>query len=184
MKPVGARVNHWPPILGLFSSMVVTLAYLRRNRAQAELAEAFGFSQSTISRAITGLTPLLKSATGLGERNLGLSTDPSRARRARLPACAQHGVVDPQASRHRPRSTAPLRLLPAPASLPDLHLRRQDRLDGLLHEYAQPHDIHDHSAPTGPHGLVHQAATSTSPQISGAPSLTKSARCFGQALDR
>ena len=52
-------VNHWPPILGLFNSMVVTLAYLRRNRAQAELAEAFGVSQSTISRAITGLTPVL-----------------------------------------------------------------------------------------------------------------------------
>ena len=32
-----ADVNHWPPILGLFNSMVVTLAYLRRNRAQAEL---------------------------------------------------------------------------------------------------------------------------------------------------
>jgi hypothetical protein len=54
-----ADVNHWPPILGLFNSMVVTLAYLRRNRAQAELAEAFGVSQSTISRAITGLTPVL-----------------------------------------------------------------------------------------------------------------------------
>jgi hypothetical protein len=54
-----ADVNHWPPILGLFNSMVVTLAYLRRNRAQAELAETFGVSQSTISRAITGLTPVL-----------------------------------------------------------------------------------------------------------------------------
>lgn len=52
-----ADVNHWPPILGLFNSMVVTLAYLRRNRAQAELAEAFGVSQSTISRAITGPSP-------------------------------------------------------------------------------------------------------------------------------
>ncbi len=49
----------WPPILGLFNSIVVTLAYLRRNRAQAELAEAFGVSQSTISRAVTALTPVL-----------------------------------------------------------------------------------------------------------------------------
>ena len=32
---------------------------LRRNRVQAELAEAFGVSQSTISRAITTLTPIL-----------------------------------------------------------------------------------------------------------------------------
>jgi DDE superfamily endonuclease/Helix-turn-helix of DDE superfamily endonuclease len=52
-------VNHWPPILGLFKSVVVTLTYLRRNRVQAELAEAFGVSQPTISRAVTGLTPLL-----------------------------------------------------------------------------------------------------------------------------
>ena len=32
----------WPPILGLFDAIVVTLTYLRRNRVQAELAEAFG----------------------------------------------------------------------------------------------------------------------------------------------
>ena len=49
----------WPPILGLFKSIVVTLTYLRRNRVQAELAESFAVSQSTISRAIAGLTPVL-----------------------------------------------------------------------------------------------------------------------------
>jgi hypothetical protein len=49
----------WPPILGLFRSVVVTLTYLRRNRAQAEIAEAHDVSQSTISRAITALTPVL-----------------------------------------------------------------------------------------------------------------------------
>ena len=27
----------WPPILGLFMSVVVTLTYLRRNRIQAEI---------------------------------------------------------------------------------------------------------------------------------------------------
>jgi hypothetical protein len=53
------NVNHWPPILGLFKSVVVALTYLRRNRVQAELAEYFGVSQPTISRAITGLTPVL-----------------------------------------------------------------------------------------------------------------------------
>ena len=53
------NVIHWPPILGLFKSVVVALTYLRRNRVQTELAEYFGVSQSTISRAITGLTPLL-----------------------------------------------------------------------------------------------------------------------------
>jgi hypothetical protein len=49
----------WPPILGLYKSVVVALTYLRRNRVQAEIAEAFEVSQSTISRAVTGLTPLL-----------------------------------------------------------------------------------------------------------------------------
>ncbi|GLW95912.1 hypothetical protein Aglo03_67280 [Actinokineospora globicatena] len=45
----------------MFTSLVVTLTYLRRNRVQAELAETFGVSQSTISRAITAMTPLLGS---------------------------------------------------------------------------------------------------------------------------
>jgi DDE superfamily endonuclease/Helix-turn-helix of DDE superfamily endonuclease len=53
-------VNHWPPILGLYRSMVIALAYLRRNRVQAELAEEYGVSQPTISRAIAGIIPLLE----------------------------------------------------------------------------------------------------------------------------
>ena len=48
-----------PPILGLFRSVAVTLTYLRRNRTQADLAETFGVSQPTISRAVSALTPLL-----------------------------------------------------------------------------------------------------------------------------
>ena len=52
-------INHWPPILGLFKSVTVALTYMRRNHVQAELAEYFGVSQSTISRAITGLTPII-----------------------------------------------------------------------------------------------------------------------------
>ena len=55
------KESPWPPILGLFKSIVVTLTYLRRNRIQAELAETYDVSQSTISRAITALTPLLGS---------------------------------------------------------------------------------------------------------------------------
>jgi len=51
--------NVFPPILGLFKSVVVTLTYLRRNRVQAEIGEAFGVSQSTISRAVCGLSPVL-----------------------------------------------------------------------------------------------------------------------------
>lgn len=49
----------WPPKLGLFRAVAVTLTYLRRNRVQVDLAETFGVSQSTISRAITALTPAL-----------------------------------------------------------------------------------------------------------------------------
>jgi hypothetical protein len=49
----------YPPILSLFKSVVVTLTYLRRNHVQQELAEYYGVSQSTISRAITAITPEL-----------------------------------------------------------------------------------------------------------------------------
>ena len=48
-------INHWPPVLGLFKSVVVALTYMRRNHVQAELAEYFGVSQPTISRAVTGM---------------------------------------------------------------------------------------------------------------------------------
>jgi DDE superfamily endonuclease/Helix-turn-helix of DDE superfamily endonuclease len=54
--------NVWPPILGLFKSVVVTLTYLRRNRVQQELAETYGVSQATISRAIAAVTPALAGA--------------------------------------------------------------------------------------------------------------------------
>jgi hypothetical protein len=49
----------WPPILGLYNSVVVTLTYLRRNRVQAEIGEMFNVSQPTISRAINALTTVL-----------------------------------------------------------------------------------------------------------------------------
>ena len=49
----------WPPIVGLCKSVVIALTYMRRNRVQVELAETYDVSQSTISRAITGITPLL-----------------------------------------------------------------------------------------------------------------------------
>jgi hypothetical protein len=56
------RMRKWPPILGLHDAVVVTLTYLRRNRVQAEIAEDYGVSQSTISRAISAITPLLVKA--------------------------------------------------------------------------------------------------------------------------
>ena len=55
-------MRRWPPILGLRNAVVVTLTYLRRNRVQAEIAEACGVSQPTISRAISAVTPLLIKA--------------------------------------------------------------------------------------------------------------------------
>jgi hypothetical protein len=52
----------WPPILGLCNSVIVTLTYMRRYRVQAEIAESYGVSQPTISRAVAALTPLLGKA--------------------------------------------------------------------------------------------------------------------------
>lgn len=49
----------WPPSLGLRRAVCVTMTYLRRNRVQQELAETFGTSQPTISRATTTITPLI-----------------------------------------------------------------------------------------------------------------------------
>ncbi len=49
----------YPPVLGLFKSVAVTLTYLRRNHVQQELAEYYEVSQSTTSRAITAITPVL-----------------------------------------------------------------------------------------------------------------------------
>jgi hypothetical protein len=56
---VGGR-HHCPPVLGLFNSVAIALTYLRHNRVQAELAETYRVSQSTISRAATRLTPLIE----------------------------------------------------------------------------------------------------------------------------
>lgn len=46
----------YPPVLGLFASVAVTLIYLRRNHVQQELAEYYGVSQLTASRVITAIT--------------------------------------------------------------------------------------------------------------------------------
>jgi DDE superfamily endonuclease/Helix-turn-helix of DDE superfamily endonuclease len=59
IKP-GMRIC--PPILGLRESITVTLKYLRRNRVQADIAEEFGVSQPTVSRAISAVMPLLVQA--------------------------------------------------------------------------------------------------------------------------
>ena len=58
-RKLAPEMRRWPPILGLRSALTVTLTYLRRNRVQAEIAEGYGVSQPTISRAISAITPLL-----------------------------------------------------------------------------------------------------------------------------
>jgi DDE superfamily endonuclease len=61
-RKLAPGMRSWPPILGLRSALSATLTYLRRNRVQAEIAESYGVSQSTISRAISAITPLLVQA--------------------------------------------------------------------------------------------------------------------------
>jgi hypothetical protein len=56
---IGSGSASWPPVLGLFKSVVIALTYLRRNRVQTEIAETYGVSQPTVSRAITGLTEII-----------------------------------------------------------------------------------------------------------------------------
>lgn len=51
-----------PPIMGIRKGVIITLTYLRTNRIQADLAETYGFSQPTISRTISALTPVIGNA--------------------------------------------------------------------------------------------------------------------------
>ena len=62
VRELAPGMRRWPPTLGLRNALTVTLAYLRRNRVQAEIAESYGVSQPTISRAISAMTPLLVQA--------------------------------------------------------------------------------------------------------------------------
>ena len=58
-RKLAPEMRRWPPILGLRNALTATLTYMRRNRVQAEIAETYGVSQPTISRAISAVTPLL-----------------------------------------------------------------------------------------------------------------------------
>jgi Helix-turn-helix of DDE superfamily endonuclease len=61
-RELAPGMRKWPPVLGLRNALTATLTYLRRNRVQAEIAENYGVSQPTISRAISAITPLLVQA--------------------------------------------------------------------------------------------------------------------------
>jgi len=54
---------NWPQILGLFTSVAVTLTYMRTNLTQAQIGEFYGVSQPTVSRAVSVITPLITIAT-------------------------------------------------------------------------------------------------------------------------
>jgi hypothetical protein len=59
----------WQPVrgrrrvLGLYPAVVLTLFLMRRNESQSVAGELFGCSQSTVSRVMRRLQPLLRQAT-------------------------------------------------------------------------------------------------------------------------
>ena len=52
-----------PKELSLYEAVAVACAYMRQNIVEEVLAERWGVSQATISRAITVITPVIKKAT-------------------------------------------------------------------------------------------------------------------------
>ena len=58
-------IDLWPPSLGLYKSVVIALTYMRRNRAQQELADTYNTSQPTISRANSWITSRLSIVLAL-----------------------------------------------------------------------------------------------------------------------
>jgi hypothetical protein len=95
----------FPPSLGLRGSVVIALAYLKTNRRQAELAEDHGTSQSTISRAIKGITAsvaralaeFVPTADELDPNDSTCSMDPCcpAGRGVRTRACTQANTKRP-----------------------------------------------------------------------------------------
>ena len=52
----------WPPTVGLYRAVVITLVYVRQNLNQATLGDLFGISQPTVSRVYRGILPLIGQA--------------------------------------------------------------------------------------------------------------------------
>lgn len=52
-----------PKELSLYEPVAVACAYVRQNIVEEVLAERWGVSQATISRAVTVITPVIKKAT-------------------------------------------------------------------------------------------------------------------------
>ncbi|MFC5110877.1 transposase family protein [Kibdelosporangium philippinense] len=60
----------WPPTVGLYRAVVITLVYVRQNLNQAAVGDLFGVSQSTVSRIYRGILPLIGQALCLHIPNL------------------------------------------------------------------------------------------------------------------
>lgn len=60
----------WPPAVGLYRAVVLTLVYVRQNLNQAAVGDLFGVSQPTVSRVYRGIFPLIGQALCLHVPNL------------------------------------------------------------------------------------------------------------------
>jgi hypothetical protein len=56
------KENVWPPAIGLYRAVVLTLVYVRQNLNQAAVGDLFGVSQPTVSRVYRGILPLIGEA--------------------------------------------------------------------------------------------------------------------------
>ncbi|WP_394377910.1 transposase family protein [Saccharopolyspora spinosa] len=52
----------WPPTVGLYRAVTLTLVYVRQNLNQAAVSDLFGVSQPTVSRVYRGILPLIGEA--------------------------------------------------------------------------------------------------------------------------
>jgi DDE superfamily endonuclease/Helix-turn-helix of DDE superfamily endonuclease len=52
----------WPPIMGLYRAVILTLVYVRQNLNQAAVGDLFGVSQPTVSRIYRAILPLIGEA--------------------------------------------------------------------------------------------------------------------------
>jgi DDE superfamily endonuclease/Helix-turn-helix of DDE superfamily endonuclease len=60
----------WPPTVGLYRAVVMTLVYVRQNLNQAAVGDLFGVSQPTVSRIYRGILSLIGEALCLHAPNL------------------------------------------------------------------------------------------------------------------
>ncbi len=56
------NTHAWPPTVGLYRAVALTLVYARQNLNQTSVGDLFGISQSTVSRVYRAMLPLLGEA--------------------------------------------------------------------------------------------------------------------------